>query len=68
MQATELGGELKWYTSSYSGSGGGNCVEVAATPGMIHIRDSKNREGAVVALSPRPWLAFLAYVEVHRTD
>ncbi|MFI6288088.1 DUF397 domain-containing protein [Streptomyces sp. NPDC051018] len=29
MQATERDGQLTWYTSGYSGSGGGNCVQVA---------------------------------------
>ncbi|MCX4882706.1 DUF397 domain-containing protein [Streptomyces sp. NBC_00847] len=31
---------LKWFKSSYSGSEGGQCVEVAASPHAIHIRDS----------------------------
>ncbi|WP_157881083.1 DUF397 domain-containing protein, partial [Streptomyces griseoruber] len=31
---------LKWFKSSYSGSEGGQCLEVALTPSAIHIRDS----------------------------
>ncbi|NUP40446.1 MAG: DUF397 domain-containing protein, partial [Streptomyces sp.] len=33
---------LQWFKSSYSGSEGGQCLEVATTPHTIHIRDSKN--------------------------
>ncbi|WP_327402650.1 DUF397 domain-containing protein [Streptomyces sp. NBC_01288] len=33
--------ELRWQKSSFSGGAEGNeCVEVAATPGMIHLRES----------------------------
>ncbi|QSY51781.1 DUF397 domain-containing protein [Streptomyces griseocarneus] len=33
--------ELTWVKSSYSGTEGGDCVEVAALPRTVHIRDSK---------------------------
>ncbi|MFE0672449.1 DUF397 domain-containing protein [Streptomyces sp. NPDC058867] len=50
---------LSWHKSSYSSGGSGDCVEVAHTPATIHIRDSKNPEGARLALSPAAWTAFL---------
>ncbi|MFJ4084608.1 DUF397 domain-containing protein [Streptomyces iakyrus] len=55
--------ELAWFTSSYSSSGDGDCVEVAVTPGLdtIHIRDSKNRQGPELRLSPTAWSAFLTH-------
>lgn len=32
---------LDWQKSSFSGSGDGNaCIELAATPGAIHLRES----------------------------
>ncbi|WP_230329145.1 DUF397 domain-containing protein [Nocardia aurantiaca] len=31
----------EWRKSSYSGSNGGQCVEVAFSPAWVHIRDSK---------------------------
>lgn len=31
-----------WRKSSYSADGHGNCVELAALPGAVGIRDSKN--------------------------
>jgi hypothetical protein len=55
-----------WRTSSRS-SGTGNCVEVAVAalpatgPGMtIGVRDSKNRDGAVLGFTPTAWRTFLA--------
>ncbi|MEV6809162.1 DUF397 domain-containing protein [Streptomyces sp. NPDC051132] len=32
---------LQWFKSTYSGSEGGQCLEVAVSPGAVHIRDSK---------------------------
>ncbi|MEU8993420.1 DUF397 domain-containing protein [Streptomyces caniferus] len=54
--------ELSWHKSSYSGQGNGNeCVEVAPTPSVIHIRDSKNPHGPQLHLRPAAWSAFIAY-------
>ncbi|WP_409470229.1 DUF397 domain-containing protein [Streptomyces sp. HC307] len=64
MRKTAAGGtfELAWFKSSYSSSGDGNdCVEVATTPGTVHVRDSKNVAGPRLALPPGAWLAFVAY-------
>jgi hypothetical protein len=49
-----------WRTSSYTGSGGGNCVEVASQPqdNRILIRDTKDRHGPVLAFSPGAWRTF----------
>ncbi|MEU0104249.1 DUF397 domain-containing protein [Streptomyces sp. NPDC006251] len=33
---------LSWFKSSYSGNEGGGCLEVAAAPGAVHVRDSKD--------------------------
>ncbi|MEU8520509.1 DUF397 domain-containing protein [Streptomyces sp. NPDC048577] len=46
---------LAWFKSSYSGAEGGQCVEVAATPGTVHIRDSKRLSGPVLSVSPQAW-------------
>ncbi|MGX4691881.1 DUF397 domain-containing protein [Streptomyces sp. JNUCC 63] len=54
--------ELMWFKSSYSSTGGGECLEVAVRPHTVHVRDSK-----LGARSPRfavpadAWSAFLAY-------
>ncbi|MFF8571894.1 DUF397 domain-containing protein [Streptomyces sp. NPDC015237] len=56
---------LRWYKSSYSGSDGGNCVEVATHPTAIHIRDSKTTDADTptphITVAPSAWTAFLAW-------
>jgi hypothetical protein len=47
--------ELAWFISSYSGAEGGQCVEVAIAPGAVHIRDSKDRSGPVLTVTPQAW-------------
>ncbi len=53
-------GELAWFKSSYSSSGDGDCVEVALTPATVHVRDSKDRQGPRLALSPAAWTEFVS--------
>jgi uncharacterized protein DUF397 len=45
------------------GSNGGACVEVADNlPGIVAVRDSKDRSGAVLTFTPAQWGAFTAGV------
>lgn len=54
--------ELAWFKSSYSGGNDGNsCVELATTPGTVHVRDSKDAEGPRLALTPGAWADFVTY-------
>ncbi|MET7973964.1 DUF397 domain-containing protein [Streptomyces mirabilis] len=54
--------DLAWFKSSYSsGNDGNSCVEIATTPGTIHVRDSKNIDGPRLALTPDVWTAFVPY-------
>ncbi|MEU5095934.1 DUF397 domain-containing protein [Streptomyces sp. NPDC020996] len=54
--------ELAWFKSSYSsGNDGNSCVELAVTPGTVHVRDSKNIGGAQIALGRDAWAEFVAY-------
>lgn len=54
-----------WVKSSYSGTGGNNCVEWAPahipTTHTVPVRDSKNPAGPVLTLTPTAWSAFVAY-------
>ncbi|MGW0647819.1 DUF397 domain-containing protein [Streptomyces umbrinus] len=59
--------ELAWFKSSYSGSDGDDCVEVAASPAAIHVRDSKNSRGPQLALSPDAWAGFISSVSGPRS-
>lgn len=53
--------ELTWFKSSYSGSSGDSCIEVAPTPETIHVRDSKVERGPQLAVSPTSWTSFVSY-------
>ncbi|GAA4232548.1 DUF397 domain-containing protein [Actinomadura meridiana] len=50
---------LRWRTSSYSGNGGGQCVEVGAFAGMSLVRDSRNPDGPVLLFKSETWRATL---------
>jgi hypothetical protein len=49
------GTDLNWRKSSYSGNGGGECVEVGALPGLIVVRDTTDRTGPVLRFTPAAW-------------
>ena len=53
--------ESAWFKSSYSTGSGGECVEVAARPGTIHIRDSKDKAGPTLRVASRGWAAFVEF-------
>ncbi|MEU0612849.1 DUF397 domain-containing protein [Streptomyces albogriseolus] len=53
--------DLEWVKSSYSGTSGGDCVEVAVREDTVHVRDSKAVEaGPVLRVGRDPWAAFVA--------
>ncbi|MFD7403657.1 DUF397 domain-containing protein [Streptomyces sp. NPDC059866] len=51
---------LSWHKSSYSSGGDGDCVEVAPSPTTIHIRDSKNKQGPHLTVTPAAWMNFIS--------
>lgn len=54
---------LTWRKSTRS-SGGDNCVEVSfALDGSVGVRDSKNREKAVLVFTATEWSAFTGGVQ-----
>ncbi|MER6969168.1 DUF397 domain-containing protein [Streptomyces halstedii] len=54
--------ELAWFKSSYSdGPDGDSCIEVATTPGTVHVRDSKNAAGPRLAVTPGAWADFVSF-------
>jgi hypothetical protein len=60
---------FSWRKSSYSGSNGGGCVEVAGNrPGVVAVRDSKDPGGPVLAFRPDDWRAFTAAVKAGEFD
>jgi hypothetical protein len=60
-------GSPTWVKSSYSGSQGGNCVEVAAGgQGAILVRDTMNRDGVVLKFTETRWQRFADSVKTGR--
>jgi hypothetical protein len=49
-----------WRKASYSGNGGGNCVEVGDASRAVVVRDTTDREGPVLSVSADVWQAFTA--------
>lgn len=57
---------VTWRKSSYSGSSGGECVEVADLDPRIGVRDSKSPGSGRLTLSRTAWTAFLPYAAGRR--
>lgn len=57
---TDLTGAV-WHKSTRSGTG--NCVEVAGNlPGIVAVRDTKDRDGGTLVFTHDEWRAFLGGV------
>lgn len=54
--------QLTWFKSSYSGTAGDNCVEVAVTEQAIHVRDSKDLTRPPFAVGREGWSRFIRFV------
>ncbi|MFD7706100.1 DUF397 domain-containing protein [Streptomyces sp. NPDC059785] len=61
--------ELAWFKSSYSGSDGDSCVEVAMSGAAaeatetVHVRDSKLRRSPQLAVTSATWRHFISYAQ-----
>ncbi|SFE77891.1 DUF397 domain-containing protein [Streptomyces mirabilis] len=61
MSTDEASPELAWFKSSYSGAEGGECLEIATTSRIVHVRDSKEPARAQLAFLPTEWAAFVDF-------
>jgi hypothetical protein len=60
---------LIWRKSSYSGSNGGDCVEIAVlSDNSRAVRDSKDPGGPVLAFGPDDWRAFTVAIKAGDFD
>jgi len=60
-QVTDNMDGLHWFKSSFSGSDGGDCVEVASGRDAVYVRDSKAAgDGPVLRIGQNEWAAFVA--------
>ncbi|TDC81842.1 DUF397 domain-containing protein [Micromonospora sp. KC606] len=57
----------RWRKSTKSGNNGGACVEVADNlPGTVLVRDTKDRDGGTLVLTPEAWRGFVAFAKTSR--
>ena len=52
-----------WRKSSYSGNGGGDCVEIGRAGDAVAVRDTKDRDGVTLGVPMSAWCTFLASVK-----
>jgi uncharacterized protein DUF397 len=58
-----------WHKSTRSGGNGGDCVEVAVNlPGIVAVRDTKDRAGGTLVFTDDEWTAFLDGVRIGEFD
>ncbi len=56
--------DLRWRKASYSGNGGGDCVEVGNAPAAVLVRDTKQTAiGPVLRFDPAAWKRFTERVK-----
>ena len=60
--------QAQWRKSSRSGQSNGACVEVAARPGLVAVRDSLLPEAGAHVVSRNTFVAFLDDVKAGRYD
>jgi hypothetical protein len=65
LKSSGSAAKAEWIKSSYSTADGPDCIEVAAVPGHMLVRDSKNPHGPRLALAPTAWATFLPYASGH---
>jgi hypothetical protein len=53
--------EFAWFKSSYSGTQGDDCVEVAVTEQAVRVRDSKDVTRPALAVGREGWGQFVRF-------
>lgn len=56
-------GMMDWRKSSYSNGGSTACVETASDGRRVMVRDTTDRGGITLALTPGAWASFVAAVK-----
>ncbi|MGC5532535.1 DUF397 domain-containing protein [Streptomyces sp. SR-10] len=53
---------LAWFKSSYSGTQGDSCVEIAMAEQAVHVRDSKDLARPAFKMGRAEWAPFVRFV------
>jgi Domain of unknown function (DUF397) len=56
---------MNWRKATHSGDNGGECVEVASASGLVMIRDTTNRDGITLSVTPSAWRRLVATARHH---
>lgn len=54
---------MTWRKASYSGSNGGDCVEVAVSHATVAVRDSKDPDGPRLTFTSEDWHEFTGQIK-----
>lgn len=52
----------EWRKSTYSGGSSNQCVECGTDTGSVLVRDTTNRDGATLIVSPGAWSRFTSAI------
>ncbi|MFH8801156.1 DUF397 domain-containing protein [Streptomyces sp. NPDC017936] len=66
-ESSTVASDLAWFKSSYSGTEGGDCVEIASDTAVVHVRDSKAVAGPVLTVSRSAWAGFVGLAASERS-
>lgn len=53
----------EWRKSSYSGGSSNQCVECGTAVGAVLIRDTADRDGLTLTVSPAAWSQFTSTIK-----
>ncbi|MFD5654040.1 DUF397 domain-containing protein [Streptomyces sp. NPDC127039] len=59
---------LAWFKSSYSGTQGDSCVEIAIAQQGVHVRDSKDVTRPDFAVGRTSWARFVRFSSGHHAE
>ncbi|WP_458076907.1 DUF397 domain-containing protein [Streptomyces sp. EMB26] len=65
-ESSTIASDLAWFKSSYSGTEGGQCVEVATAAAVVHVRDSKVDSGPLLTVSREAWVGLIELTSSER--
>ena len=53
----------EWRKSTYSGGASNNCVECGTDASGVLVRDTTDRDGLTLSVSPSAWLKFTSTIK-----